>query len=422
MDKTTSQLLYFLSVAMETNANEIEETGEVDWNKLFCLAGIHNVIPMIYQTISIKQLNAHINPGLVTEWRKLAVSYSVDQIRRTAEFLEIYDKFNKAGIRVLLVKGVMLRRIYPNHDYRSSGDEDIYIHRNDFSMVDSILTASGLMKEKSVIKYEGIRQETIYTSIKSRLIIEVHVDLFDPERELFKMMNDLFGELFEHSISENIEGITIYTLAYSYHFLFLVLHFVKHFLAFGVGIRQVCDLVMFCNTYGEEIDYPWVWQQVKQLGYDILLLNLLDIGRRYLGLEKEKIDYPSWFTMEDIHGEALLEDIIKAGSFGINDSDQMKACIMTLQAVMADRNSRLEKYNKHLLLKTLFPERESIISKYAYCRKKPILIPLAWIHRIITYAIQSKNPVQMLRKARRSLVIGRKRINVLKEYKIIGTD
>ncbi len=420
MDQTSRQLLYLLSVSMGTDLDTIINTVEVEWDKLFFLSGIHNVIPMIYHAINKKQLLPMINPELAVVWKKLAVGYTVDQIIRTKEFLAIYTKLKQAGINALVVKGIVFRKLYPNSDERCSGDEDIYIHREDFSKVASVLIDSGFELSELSGKEKAPRQETIYVSRKTGLILEVHVDLFDPGIGLFKAMNDQFETAFERSIEIIVEGIPIHTLSYSDHLLFQILHCTKHFVGMGFGIRQLCDLVMFCNTYGNMVDYPWVWQQVTSLGYDIFLLNLLAIGSKYLGLSDQYRWYPHQAVLMDIHSDALLEDMICAGAYGRSDEDRIRTCSLTLQAVIADRGFRLKKYYKKQTLKIFFPDHEFMNNRYPYCRNNPFLLPLAWLHRIASYAVQVKNPIQMVQKANRSIAIGRRRIQLLKEYKMIG--
>lgn len=420
MDQMSRQLLYLLSVSMGTDRDVVIDNAETDWDKLFFLSGIHNIIPMIYHSINKKQLLAMMNQELAGAWKKLAIGFTVNQIIRTEEFLTIYGRLKEAGVKALVVKGIVLRMLYPNNHERCSGDEDIYIRKEDFSIVDSVLTSSGFMLSEKNKNRREPQQETAYISAKTGLIIEVHIDLFDPAIGLYKAMNDRFESVFENSIEIHICGTSIHTLSYSDHLLFLILHCAKHFVCMGFGIRQVCDLVLLCNTYGKEIDYPRVWQQVTQLGYQTFLLNLLAIGREYMGLSDQMVWYPPTAEMTDIHSDALLEDIMKAGIFGQSNEDRIKTCSLTLQAVIADRGYRGKNKDRNSLLRIIFPNRDFMKSKYLYCSNKPYLLPLAWLHRMAFNMLLVKNPVQMIQKTSRSIAIGRKRIELLKEYKIIG--
>lgn len=422
MDQMSRLVLYLLSVSMGTDQDIVMDTVEADWDGLFALSGIHNIIPIIYRSLCKRQLLPMIKPHLAEVWRKLAIGITIDQVIRTEEFLTVYGKLREAGVKALVVKGMILRMLYPNQDERFSGDEDLYIRKEDFCRVDEVLTSSGFTISQKAKKGRAPKQEMVYVSAMTGLILEVHLDLFDPAIGLYKAMNDQFERAFENSIEMNANGIPISTLSYSEHLLFLILHCAKHFVSMGLGIRQVCDLVLFCNTYGKEVDYSWVWQQVTQLGYQTFLLNLLAIGKEYLGLSNHMMWYPPTAEWTDIHSDALLEDIMKAGVFGQSNEDRTKAGSLTFQTVIADREFKGKSKDRNSMLRILFPNREYMKNKYSYCRNKPYLLPLAWLHRMASNMVIVKNPVRMLLKTNRSIAVGKQRIELLKEYKIIGTQ
>lgn len=420
MDRTYRQLLCLLSAAMDTRKDDVLDMQAADWNKLFFLSQNHNIIPMIYESAQKTEDFSLANPELSHVWRKQAINISLNQMYRTMEFLKVYDKLNQAGIQALVVKGIICRELYPNHDYRSSGDEDVYIRKIDFKQVDSIFRTFGLVRDKSKKRESPPEQVTTYRSSKYGLIIELHVDLFSPESELFGPLNKFFGDVFEDSITINVEEITVHTLSHDMHLLFLILHSIKHFMSIGFGIRQVCDLVMYSNAYGQEIDWSSLWSRITELGYEVFLLNLFDIGTRYLGLDQRRIRYPEGYLSSDIHSEALLVDIIQAGIFGKSELGRVKTSSMTLHAVSEDRKPRGAHAKKYSNLRAFFPGLKFMGSHYAYCRKYPMLLPIAWLHRFIVYAAEEKNLSIMISKAGSSFAIGRKRIELLKEYRLIG--
>lgn len=49
------------------------------------------------------------------------------QTMRTNEFLELNKKLHAAGVRPLVVKGIICRNLYPQPDYRRFGDEDVLV-------------------------------------------------------------------------------------------------------------------------------------------------------------------------------------------------------------------------------------------------------------------------------------------------------
>lgn len=54
------------------------------------------------------------------------------QTMRTNEFLELNKKLQAAGVRPLVVKGIICRNLYPQPDYKQSGDGDVLVPAEQF--------------------------------------------------------------------------------------------------------------------------------------------------------------------------------------------------------------------------------------------------------------------------------------------------
>ncbi len=393
---------------------QCDEVGEVqlsdaDWMGIFELARVHQVIPMIYNALQKVHALSLLPVELAVNWKDKCMGFSISQLHRTMDFLKIYERLNQGGIEVLVVKGLVCRHLYPDEYYRCSWDEDIYIKSVDYEAADRILIECGLVhieKRKTDSKYE-----IVYYSPESGLYIELHTSLFQPESNFFGRWNVLFEDAFETSYKVNIEGVTVHTLPMAQHLLLLILHGLKHFMSSGLGIRQICDIVMYCNKYGNELPWDQLWQDVNDCGYRVWFINIMDIGVRYLGLNKDNIQYPERLSLSEIHSQALLSDIMKAGIFGFATPGREKSGLVTMQTVL--KNSRSS------LIHCIFPCHEYMKGHYPYCSKYPSLLPLAWFHRLAVNLAKEKNPTRMIHRTRSVLDTGKDRMKLLEEYQIV---
>lgn len=110
--------------------------------------------------------------------------------------------------------------------------------------------------------------------------LELHVNPFGLETGIRRQMNNLFADPFRRAVSLDIEGHTIYTLCPTEHYLFLFCHLYKHFIGGGVGIRHVMDLLLFRQTWEEEIDFQEVLSGIRKVNGEPFYQALLEIGRR----------------------------------------------------------------------------------------------------------------------------------------------
>ena len=86
-------------------------------------------------------------------------------------------------------------------------------------------------------------------------MIELHRMLF-PENEKWCIgWNGFFDEIHKQAIERETEGVKINMPQPTDHLFFQFCHARKHLLASGVGIRQICDILLFAEYYEKEIDW-----------------------------------------------------------------------------------------------------------------------------------------------------------------------
>ena len=238
--------------------------------------------------------------------------------------------------------------------------------------------------------------------------IELHLSLFAEDSDAYGELESLFYEAPNHAVTVRIDNTEIRTLAPTDHFLYLLCHAYKHFLHSGVGIRQVADMAMFANAYGEEIDWDYIYTCCKKVKIETFSAALLKIAHKYLTLSLIPVSFVGIETDE----KDLLEDIMSGGVYGKADPARVHSSNLTLDAVAAHKQGK----KSHGIFQSIFPEKKYLQSNYPYAKEYPVLLPAAWLQRIFQYMKSSS-----LRKGSpaKSLQIGRSRIELLKKYKII---
>ena len=322
------------------------------------------------------------------------------QGRKTAEFLSLYSRLLEKDLTPVVVKGIICREMYREPDYRASGDEDVLIPPEQFPLCDQVFRENAmdyLEPEKDPEK-EG---EVPYYKKGGLLHIELHKELFPSQSEAYGELNEMFRDVFQRKIQTEIQGVPVYTMGHTDHLLYLILHAFKHFLHSGFGIRQVCDIVIYANTYGSEIDWEYLYQACQKIHGENFTAALFHIGEKYLNFDKEQACYPALWQQEEADGEALLDDLLQGGVFGDSSLSRKHSSNMTLAAVTDEKKGKKAKGS---LASSLFPEY-------------PFLLPAAWGSRILNYMKETQGTKN--NDAKESIAIGNQRIELLKKYKII---
>ena len=408
MEKTNLEFLSLLKSSLKNEKYDGEKIDFEDLVYIYKMSEIHHVVPMIYNAAYNEDFFKECDANFQDMFKSSAFRYIFSQIQRTNHFLEVYKKLSEKNIKILVFKGIIFRNMYNNPDDRISSDEDILIKKEDYEKVKEFFLSEGF-------EFIDKGEECAYFSKSTGLCIEVSTSLFSHESKAYGHLNKLFEDVFEKSIKINIDKIDILTLSHEQHLIYIVFHNMKHFLTGGFGIRQVADFSKYIETYGEYINWEKFWSDLKDLNYDTFALNLIEISLKYLGFNDDKITYPDNITSFDelknsqkyyINSESLINDILDAGVFGASTMDRKHTALMTLDAV--------EDKKKSNRLKAVFPNVNYLKDNYTYLQKYPILLPVAWGQRILSYLKKNKTSSYI-----NTMELGKQRIELLKEYKII---
>ena len=244
--------------------------------------------------------------------------------------------------------------------------------------------------------------EVPYTKGGSPLYIELHRHLFDSAEDAHDELNHFFADL------NPVEMDGLLTMPPHEHLLYLILHAYKHFVRSGIGLRQFCDIGLWAREYHDEIDWQRLHEQCESVHAATFAAASFRIARDYLGID---FDLPMpWDASIDV--EPLLHDTLCGGVYGSNDLTRLHSSTVTLNAVKASRTGE-----KSSVLSTVFPKREYLERRYPYLKKRPYLLPVAWVQRIAHYASEKQAGTD--NSASGSIKLGKERIELMKRYGIM---
>ncbi len=308
MQHTQQLFLEALKAALKNDQVEWNNKLETqEWMDLFRMAEVHQILPMIYEAVYRSPAAGQADPQILAPAKAQMVRTVIMQTQKTGEFELLYRYLRGEGICPLVVKGIVCRNIYPNPDYRISGDEDLLIRPEDFRRCHELLLSYGMQTSEHDLNEEELESayEVPYGKKGSLVYIELHKSLFPPESEAYGDLNRFFANVHEDAIDIKIDGTDIRTMGYTDHLFYLICHSFKHFLHSGFGIRQVCDIILFANEYGDAIDWEKVLRQCRKIHADLFAAALFAIGEKYLTFDPGKAHYPKVWREISVDGRRI---------------------------------------------------------------------------------------------------------------------
>lgn len=387
------------------------------WQQLFDLACRHRVMPMIYTAVQNCFSFRCMDSVLFNSYRTRAVRLIVLQTVKTNELLELLDLLYQSDLHPLIVKGCVCRVLYPHPDERESGDEDLLIPQHEFEACQSLLLAHGWHPADGKIPFSEV-SDIAYHKEGHFLRIELHPQPFAPESEIFGAWNDFFRSIYTNAAKIYVHGRPVYTVNVTDHLFFLICHALKHFLHSGFGIRQVCDIILFANHYGADIDWAKIFNQCNILHAGYFAAAIFKIGQKYLVFDPLKARCPAQFYQSfDVDEKPLLKDILSAGLYGDASVSRKHSSLLMLYAMKMQRNRFILLTYLTGSMTLLFPEKQATGNRYTSYRSKSCPLPFVWLKRWQKYFTdgQTSHPVM---EGFNTIKLGKQRIQMIKQYKL----
>ncbi|MBQ2328999.1 MAG: nucleotidyltransferase family protein, partial [Oscillospiraceae bacterium] len=129
MTAVESALLALTAAAIHAEAPTDPKLSASDWMELFRLADRHKLLPLTADAAApLPSLRAAVQDGL--DWNKIlsAVFTQVNsQMIQENELLNLLTDLRAEGLAPLVLKGPILRALYPRPLLRPSVDDDLFV-------------------------------------------------------------------------------------------------------------------------------------------------------------------------------------------------------------------------------------------------------------------------------------------------------
>lgn len=410
MERLHQLFLETLGAFLRGASLQWEDVSEAEWDALLSLSQEHHVLPMVYEAVRQCPAFSRANRNRTAQLQQQIRQTVARQMAATEEFLRLYLALCNAGANPLVVKGIVCRSLYPMPDWRRSGDEDVLIDPKEYWLCKRVLGDFGLLPEDC----PEDAYEIPFSREDGPLYIELHRSLFPGDSQAYGHFNALFDGAMDRAVTVTVQGQPIRTLCPTDHLLYLLCHAYKHFLHSGFGIRQVCDMALFANRYGRQIDWEWILDRCRSIRAEKFAAALFAICREYLTLDYDAAGYPACWREIAADPGPLLAELLQSGIYGQTDPARLHSGNITLDSVAAQKQGRRAKNG---LAASLFPPAKRLRGRYPYLQRHPWLLPVAWASRILRYGGRSREEDGS--NAARILRMGSHRLDLLRLYGII---
>lgn len=386
---TREQLFFIRTLSDHLNGRSTYAEHDLDWYIIHNYAQKHQVSGIIYSQAK------HFMPSeILADFRQEAIATYFYYENRKEDYHVIKKALSGANIPFFAIKGIEIADLYPEPSLRAMGDIDLVVHSDDRGTCHMILLKEGFnCKSKQEDREWQYYRNNLETELHDRLVYRESIN----EKGHMPYFNNCW------------KYVTDGKLEWNFHLLFLIFHLRKHLMNAGAGFRQFMDLAVALRK--TETNWKWIEKQLKTTG-------LYDFARKCYGFIFRWFGIPSPIMdqIEDEFFDEATQKVFVDGVFGF-DNDENLDC----QVINEIRRNRCMSLGmiKVAIRYVFLPLKEmKSIKKYEYLNNAPVLLPAAWIHRIITSAgkTKKKSALTNLRKSFVSKEKIEKRKNLMSKW------
>jgi hypothetical protein len=380
MDQNQKSLVELLALSLQGKKASYDFVSATNWISVLEMAQKHSVLPLIYTTLN----EEWIDQKILADLKSTVFNLALQQIQNLEILERVLDEFCKVGIPLLAMKGLVLRDIYPYPETRTMSDIDLAVKDENFDKALRILERLGFkeISSSSLIHAEMINDQN--------LLLELHRKFF--YENLVNLPQDFVDELWSNAIPVFICGRTVLSFSNVDNLLYLLLHIQKHYEEGGIGVRYLCDIVLFINAKQDTIDWEQFFIKASDLQILRYALIIFKICNQLFGM-----NIPKYFEQKEMpNGEMLdsvIQDILEGGTFGKNSLTSIVSKNVSHTIGFQDYSGFRSFFG---LIKFFFPMANKLGEKYFYTKKYPMLLPVAWVHRWI-YNTVNKQKREMIK-------------------------
>ena len=258
--------------------------SDYELKDLFKLASLHQVnhfIAYVMITIGDKRFEKffYSSAGLVTK-QQVAIG-------------EISRNLSDNKIHHIMLKGVVMRKLYLEPWMRNSCDIDVLVRAEDLKAAEDILTNLGYKKRVGI---KGMSAHDIQFD-KNSIHVELHFALI--AENLYPKLNAILCSVWD---SCTIANESEYVMSDDFFYFYHIAHMMKHFENGGFGVRPVLDLWLLNNKCK--------FSRVNRHK----LLSLAGLSK-FESEMRRLSEY--WFGDGDGEGlESIIEFVLSGGAYG----------------------------------------------------------------------------------------------------------
>lgn len=299
------ELVKILSNSLKDNNEKYKLSKDINVELLFKEASTYDIDSLIYYCIEREGLD-------LDKVKKRVITINLINIQNNREYNYVLKQLANSGIKILMIKGLILREYYPLKELRTMGDADILVKKEDALKVDKYFKNLNYKCDHETMDFEN--RYRIHNEYRKNSYInyEVHWHLINPSYFTFDIDN------FEEEVWKNAIEVSdnIYKLNTEDCIVYLLLHMATHVKYRGFGLRQLYDVILMMKKEKDNISWNSLKEKCYKYNIGIFYSGIINIIDHYFSEEIIPDEVIVNCSIKEELRDMLFTNIIESGVHG----------------------------------------------------------------------------------------------------------
>ena len=280
------------------------------------------VFPLLFSVLD-SQLQEKLTPEQYAEQNADFFRYAIAGTQNFAEHSELHELMTANDIPYVVMKGFASAMYYPEPSLRSMGDVDFLVRPEDLEKAGKVTENAGFVVD------HGEEEESKHIAYHRdpMSIWELHRSVNGiPGGEIGEKIQAEMDRAIDTAESADQDDVICMIPDKLHHGLIMLLHTASHLTSEGVGLRHLCDWVVFASALSD-MEFREIFEKkLKSFGLWRFAQVLTLLGINYLGAPKRvwALEAVENHKVDDDTLSGLMNDILSGGNFGTKDMNRYR--------------------------------------------------------------------------------------------------
>lgn len=379
MNRLQGEMLRIVNSALKNE--KVKINSGVEWKELFKECRDHQLVPLLNYGLEKEEMKGALEEKDIEKLKLKILRSNIRETEHVFKVSKVLKNLQDSCIPVIVLKGLVVRNLYPRPELRTMSDADILVPLETLGKVSRLMKDMGYRQTKN---FEDHGAHIVFKK-EGEYPVEVHWTLIN--NAFFKGNKEFEKELWQDCMDVQVGKVNALGLSVENLAVHLCTHMAVHLAYKGFGLRQLIDLTLLVNNYGNEIDWNRFLSKIKVSGIERFTFTVFNLSSELFGM-KIPIEIKARDTIGNEYTKLLLQDIFESGTHGKKDKSRVFASEFAFE--QGSGASRDEKAILNKWLKLLFPPVREMGDRYSYAKNCIVLTPIAWIHHIFAGLFNKK--------------------------------